>query len=199
MKIFFRSKGLMASMGLLLLATGCGPSKVAQCNDFIEVSNALGTRGETLGTELEAELESKLASMNSSGTPDFGAIATDLNTAADTIDGKMGAFLEEANTQLSGVALQDETLKQAQTDYTELINSMGTRVGDMTQAVRDMGTVIGGIDPSTLTSMAQVEKLQADIEKAEANVNQAVEGLNELESQEDELVAEINTYCGVEP
>jgi len=199
MNISFSSKGLLSGMALLVFVTGCGPSKVAQCNDFVDVSNALGTRGETLGTELEAELQTKLAGMESSDTPDFGAIAQGLGEAADTIDAKMGQFLEESNTQLGGVELRDETLIQAQTDYLALINSMGTEIETMTQAVRDMGDVFAGIDPNTLTNLAQIEKLQADIGQAEANVNAAIEGLDKLEAEEDALVAQINTYCGAEP
>jgi len=79
MQVLRSSKSLFSgSAVLLLLVAGCSPSKVAQCNDFVEVSNELGVQGETFGTELEAELQEKLSGQSSNGSPpDFVAIATD--------------------------------------------------------------------------------------------------------------------------
>jgi|GEM_PF-6106920 len=200
MQVLRSSKSLFSgSAVLLLLVAGCSPSKVAQCNDFVEVSNELGVQGETFGTELEAELQEKLSGQSSNGSPpDFVAIATDLNTAADTIETKASTFLEESTTKLSAVELQDETLQGYQTSYVDLINTMGTRIDTMAEAVRGMADVFAEIDPSSLTSNAQVEQLQASLEEAEANINATVAELDLSETEEDALIAEINTYCGAE-
>ena len=200
MQVLRSSKSLVSgSAVLLLLVTGCSPSKVAQCNDFIEVSNELGVQGETFGTELEAELQEKLSGQSSAGgPPDFGAIATDLNTAADTIETKASTFLEESTTKLSAVELQDETLQGYQTSYVDLINTMGTRIDAMAEAVRGMADIFEEIDPSSLTSNAQVEQLQASLGAAEENVNATVAELDSSEIEEDALIAEINAYCGAE-
>jgi hypothetical protein len=172
---------------------------VAQCNDLIDVSNELGELGETLGNELEAELDEKLASLaGSDGPPDFVAIADDLGAAADTIDGKAGEFLGEASAKLAGVALQDETLLEIQTAYLGLLDTMGTNVGNMSQALRDMGEVFRQIEPDSLNDISQLEQLEQDMGQAETNVNEAAAGLDGLEVEEDELVAQINAYCGVE-
>lgn len=192
MKTIVSSRGAaLGSAALLLLVAGCGPSKVAQCNDFIEVSNDLGTQGETFGQELEAELNEQL-----SGSSDFGAIANDLNTAADTIDTKAGEFVQSSTSQLGDVELQDETLQGYQSSYIELINTMGTRIDDMTTAVRGMADVFEGINPEALTSQAQVQQLEAQLIQAEAAVNEAVAELDKTEAEEDALISEINSYCG---
>lgn len=80
-----RSASVLAIAGLGLIATGCGPSKVSQCNELIGVIN-------TAVTEVQAVTQSPEAATN----PDA------LNQIADTAD--------RAVEQMQAVQLKDETL-----------------------------------------------------------------------------------------
>ena len=188
----------MSTAAFTLLITGCGPSKVAQCNDFIEVSNNLGSLGENLGNELQTELDQKLAGLNSP-SPDFQKVATDLKSAADTIDTKAGQFLTDATTQLSAVELKDETLSGIQSQYVDMLNNMGEKVGNMSEALRNMGDIFSKVTPDQLGDQAALQQLQDDMEKAGDDINTAVKDIDELSAQEDQFVSEVNTYCGATP
>lgn len=126
----------------------CGMSKVEQCNSFVDHA----TKAQT------------------------AVAALNLDSEDPEVLKKSGSDIEAAAQSLGALELKDEKLVGYHKSYTELLNSMGKIVTD-------------------LSAVASDAKDEAKVEAATTKANQLIESANALEKKESDLVDEINKYC----
>jgi hypothetical protein len=172
-------------------------SKAAQCDEFTALSDRLELQGQTLGQELEAELDANLAILTNPGSePDFAVMARELDAAAQAIEVKAGRFLQEVGAKLNRLPLQDGTLVDIQSRYISVINRMQGKVMSMAQTLQSMGSIFRSINPQYLSDASRVQQLEQQLDQSEVDMNQAAIAIDNLEDQEKNLITELNTYCG---
>ncbi|MEM8639572.1 MAG: hypothetical protein AAGG51_12265 [Cyanobacteria bacterium P01_G01_bin.54] len=94
---------------VLLLASGCGASKVAQCNSIIEVANSA------------AEEAQQLAIEGVSGDPQVML--------------KAAEAMEQASTNMQALEIEDESLQGFQTDFVEMYSKTSSASRDLVDAL----------------------------------------------------------------
>lgn len=171
---------LFSGMVMALLLVGCGPSKVAQCNQLAEVVN------QTQGFMQEFETEIQSFSQSASqvkNLDDIKAAASQYTTAVD----KVVTNLDTLVGDLQNTSLKDDTLVQFRDSYVKVVQGFSTSLQDARQA---MDLVV------TVNSEAE---LPAKIEESQQKTITAVSSIEELSQQEAQLINEVNAYCGAEP
>lgn len=194
---------LIVGSAIGLLAASCS-GKVAQCNALIEEINSAGSLAEQFEQEIETELAGEMERLSSpgDGTPDFAAMATDVQSAADKLDTKIRELVSTMVTNIGSVELTDETLAALQARHIELANALGEKGGEMTGALSSMSELLqsmdGLISDDGNFSPEQIEQLQSKAEELQTITGQIeVSGaaFDELSQEEDTIISEINGYC----
>lgn len=112
MRFLPRSRAI-ASFGTiaLLFASGCGASKVAQCNSMIETANSA------------AEAAQNLTSEGDPSDPDV------MLKAAET--------MEQASSDMQALELEDERLQEFQAGFVEMYDKTSSASRDLVDASKD--------------------------------------------------------------
>lgn len=172
-----RTIGGISSLALAVLVAGCGPSKVAQCNELADVVNR------TQGFMADFETEIQTFSQNASqvrNLDDIKAAASQYTGAVNTVV----TNLEGLVVDLEATELQDETLTQFRDSYVAVVQGFGTSLGEARQAME----LVVGVESEA--------ELPAAIEDSQSKTLEAVGSIEELSQQEAQLINEVNTYCG---
>ena len=199
------SKLMIGSAIGLLLASCSG--KVAQCNDLVEEINNAGSLAAQFEQEIEAELAGEMERLSGSneGVPDFAAMASDVQSAADKLDEKIQALVSTMTADIGKVELTDETLVALQIRHLDLANRLGDQGNEMTSALGSMSELLGSMDglmsPDGNFTPEQIENLTAKAEELQTistQIETSGASFDELSQEEDAIIAEINTYCNPE-
>jgi ABC-type transporter Mla subunit MlaD len=172
-----RRAGISAGALVALFLVGCGPSKVAQCNQLAEVVN------QTQGFMQEFETEIQTFSENASqvkNLDDIKSAASQYTTAVD----KVVTNLDSLAGDLETTSLQDETLAQFRDSYIEVVQGFSSALQEARQAMDLVVTVDSEAD------------LPARIEESQQQTMSAVASIEELSQTEAQLISEVNAYCG---
>jgi hypothetical protein len=164
------------TLGALLLV-GCGPSKVAQCNQLAEVVN------QTQGFMTDFETEIQAFSENAStvkNLDDIKSAASQYTTAVD----KVVTNLDSLSGDLQSTSLQDETLMQFRDDYVQVVEGFSSALADAREAMNLVVTV------------ESEDELPARIEESQQQTMAAVASIEELSTTESQLISNVNSYCG---
>jgi hypothetical protein len=175
-----RKAGSFVAILSALLLVGCGPSKVAQCNELAEVVNQ--TQG--FMTDFEAEIQT--FSENAStvkNLDDIKSAASQYTTAVD----KVVTNLDTLSQDLQSTSLKDETLIQFRDEYVQVVNGFSTALTDAREAMNLVVTVESEDD------------LPARIEESQQKTMAAVASIEELSTTEAQLINNVNGYCGAAP
>lgn len=190
------------------LATACGSSKQAQCNNLIEEINAAGSIASTFEEEVNQELAGemqRLGESGSSGEPDFAMMATDVNSAADKLDQKVGELVGSMTEGVSAVELEDETLIEYQNRHVALAEDLQTQTSNMTNSLREMSTVLVSMDEVMQDApnfspeqMNQLQTQATELQTIATDIEASGSDFAAIDTNETELLNEINTYCGAD-
>lgn len=172
-----RRLSITAAAGMALLLVGCGPSKVAQCNQLAEVVN------QTQGFMQEFETEIQTFSENASqvkNLDDIKSAASQYTTAVDKVVTNLDGLVGDLQT----TTLQDDTLVQFRDSYVGVVQGFS-------QALQEARTAMDLV--VTVDSEAD---LPARIEESQQQTMTAVTSIEELSQTEAQLISEVNAYCG---
>jgi ABC-type transporter Mla subunit MlaD len=172
-----RRVGISAGALMTLVLVGCGPSKVAQCNQLAEVVN------QTQGFMQEFETEIQTFSENASqvkNLDDIKSAASQYTTAVDKVVTNLNSLVGD----LENTTLQDETLVQFRDSYIGVVQGFSTALEDAREAMDLVVTVDSEAD------------LPARIEDSQQQTMTAVASIEELSQTEAQLISEVNAYCG---
>ncbi len=172
-----RRLGVAAGALVALVLVGCGPSKVAQCNQLAEVVN------QTQGFMQEFETEIQAFSENASQVKDLEDIKSAASQYTTAVD-KVVTNLDNLVVDLETTTLQDETLVQFRDSYIGVVQGFSSALEEARQA---MDLVV------TVDSEAN---LPARIEESQQQTMTAVASIEELSQTEAQLISEVNAYCG---
>jgi len=172
-----RRMGISAGALMALFLVGCGPSKVAQCNQLAEVVN------QTQGFMQEFETEIQTFSENASqvkNLDDIKSAASQYTTAVDKVVTNLDGLVGD----LQNTSLQDETLVQFRDSYIGVVEGFSTALQDAREAMDLVVTVDSEAD------------LPARIEDSQQQTMTAVASIEELSQTEAQLISDVNAYCG---
>jgi hypothetical protein len=169
-------KGVGAAVMVLLL-TGCGSSKVSQCNSLAEVVNQTQGFMQDFETEIQAFSENAAQVKN---LEDIKAAASQYTSAVD----KVVTNLDGLVSDLEATSLQDENLDQFRNSYTEVVRGFSSALQEASQAMDLVVTVETEAD------------LPAKIEESQQQTVNAVASIESLSQTESQLINEVNAYCG---
>lgn len=172
-----RHRGMVLGVLAALVLTGCGSSKVSQCNDLAAVVNQTQTFMPEFETDIQAFSESAAQVKN---LDDIKSAASQYTTAVD----KVVANLNTLVGNLESIALQDETLEQFRTDYIAVVQGFSSALEEASQAM-DM-----------VVTVASEDDLPATIEASQQQTVEAVSAIETLSQQEAQLISDVNAYCG---
>lgn len=172
-----RHRGMVLGVLAALVLTGCGSSKVSQCNDLAAVVNQTQTFMPEFETDIQAFSESAAQVKNLN---DIKSAASQYTTAVD----KVVANLNTLVGNLESIALQDETLEQFRTDYIAVVQGFSSALEEASQAM-DM-----------VVTVASEDDLPATIEASQQQTVEAVSAIETLSQQEAQLISDVNAYCG---
>jgi hypothetical protein len=172
-----RRLGFTAGAFMALVLVGCGPSKVAQCNQLAEVVN------QTQGFMQEFETEIQTFSENASqvkNLEDIKSAASQYTSAVDKVVTNLDGLVGDLET----TSLNDETLVQFRDSYVGVVQGFSTALQDARQAMDLVVTVDSEAD------------LPGRIEESQQQTMTAVASIEELSQTEAQLIGEVNAYCG---
>jgi ABC-type transporter Mla subunit MlaD len=165
--------GALIALGL----TGCGTSKVSQCNDLAAVVNQTQAFMPEFETDIQAFSESAAQVKN---LDDIKAAASQYTAAVDKVVTNLDTLVQD----LGAISLKDETLIQFRDDYIGVVQGFSTALDEASQAMNLVVTV------------ASEDDLTATIEASQLQTVSAVEAIENLSQTEATLITDVNTYCG---
>lgn len=173
----FRRYSALTAVGVVMATfiTGCGESKVAQCNKLADIIN----KGEPTLNKVANEMESLGKGKEPSNLKEVKEQAVKgvalFNKAAGEMDGLA--------QQIKAVKLEDEKLLGFQKHYTQSL-------GEASQSIRDMGQQMNELSKidETPASLKKIAKIQSNIESLAKKGDKA-------SNAADKVVGELNRYC----
>ncbi len=167
-------------LGLAALTlVSCGPSTVAQCNEFADVIN----QAQGFKDEFETEIDS--FTQQAQGAESLGDIQTAATQYISAVEKVVGS-IDGMVTSLNQLELADEKLSQYRNGYAEIISGSAQELNVAGEAMR-------------LVADAQSEAdLSNVLEEFQGKANTAFSNLQTLSQNEATLVNDINSYCGAE-
>ena len=168
--------GALIALGL----TGCGASKVSQCNNLAAVVNQTQTFMPEFETDIQAFSESAAQVKN---LDDIKAAASQYTAAVDKVVTNLDTLVQDLGT----ISLKDETLIQFRDDYIGVVQGFSTALEEASQAMNLVVTV------------ASEDDLPATIEASQQQTVSAVEAIENLSQTEATLITDVNAYCGATP
>jgi ABC-type transporter Mla subunit MlaD len=172
-----RHRGVVLGALAALVLTGCGSSKVSQCNDLAAVVNQTQTFMPEFETDIQAFSESAAQVKN---LDDIKAAASQYTAAVDKVVTNLNTLVSD----LEAVSLQDETLAAFRDEYIGVVQGFSTALEEASQAM-DM-----------VVTVASEDDLPATIEASQTQTVEAVSAIETLSQQEAQLISDVNTYCG---
>ncbi|QQE65525.1 hypothetical protein GFS31_22130 [Leptolyngbya sp. BL0902] len=160
-----------------LVLTGCGSSKVAQCNNLASVVNQTQTFMPEFETDIQAFSEQAAQVRN---LDDIKAAASQYTAAVD----KVVTNLDTLVSDLEAISLRDETLEAFRADYIGVVQGFSSALEEASRAM-DM-----------VVTVASEDDLPATIEASQQQTVDAVAAIETLSQTEATLIAEVNAYCG---
>ncbi|MEO0337265.1 MAG: hypothetical protein AAF202_12785 [Pseudomonadota bacterium] len=145
----------------------CGPSKVAQCNQFVEVVNKEKALSDAFFESQEA--------FDASGQDESALV--NLATAAKTYGDEVGAIVEE----VAALDLQDETVIDFQNRYVDSQTQLQEGIIETANAMEQIGT-------GQITTSEQFEAL-------EQQMNESGTKVTEAEQEIEAIRTEYTAYC----
>ncbi len=177
----FSGQKFLIPVGIVITAalSGCGVSKVEQCNNLVAVINQ--------GEEFKAEFEEQMTSFTDS-TSDIAGIEA-LKTVANaylTASDSMLINIQEMTTELNELELEDQTLDNYRNDYSGILSKFSQALVNTNEAMQ------------LLSVVDSQQELVNIIGEFQTKSQSAFEDLNNLSTQENALTANINSYCQAE-
>ena len=165
-------------LGLVAL-TSCGPSTVAQCNEFADVIN----QAQVFKDEFETEIDSfTQQAQGAESLEDIQTAATQYISAVDKVVGNIDGMV----TSLNGLNLDDEQLSQYRDGYADIISGSAQELQVAGEAMQLVANAESETDLSNV------------LEEFQGKANTAFTNLQTLSQDEAALVNDINGYCGAE-
>ncbi|MFH7242794.1 MAG: hypothetical protein ACHWZW_08075 [Spirulina sp.] len=172
-----RRLGVVLGALTALVLSGCGASKVSQCNDLAVVVNQTQTFMPEFETDIQAFSESAAQVKN---LDDIKAAASQYTAAVDKVVTNLNTLVSD----LEAVSLKDETLVAFRDEYIGVVQGFGTALEEASQAMNMVVTV------------ASEDDLPATIEASQQQTVEAVSAIENLSQTEAQLITDVNAYCG---
>jgi hypothetical protein len=161
---------------LSLSLTGCGISKVEQCNSFSEVIN----QGETFQTEFQTEMDE--FGKKFGNTKDLAGMKEMANGYNDVV-GRIVTKIDGMTGDLEALELPDETLSGQRDSYTKVTSGLSQALIKTTEAM------------SLFLDVKAEKDLMPVMVKFQEQATEAFKSIDSLSEQETKLTTEINAYC----
>ena len=175
-----RSMLVPAGAAIALILSGCGESKVSQCNRLAEVVNRTQGFMQEFETEIQSFSNNAAAVQNISDIKDAATQYTEaVNKVVESLDGLA--------SDLKTTELSDDSLVVFRDNYVGVVQGFSEA---LTQASKAMELV------KTVDSEAA---LPARIEESQEKTMEAVNSIEELSVTESDIINNVNAYCGVSP
>lgn len=168
--------GVLGAVCVILLS-GCGSSKVSQCNQLAEVVNQTQGFMQDFETEIQAFSENAAQVKN---LDDIKAAATQYTTAVDKVVTNLDGLVGD----LESISLKDETLNQFRGNYVEVVRGFSAALQEASQAM------------DLVVNVQSEAELPAKIEESQQQTVNAVASIESLSQTEAQLINEVNAYCG---
>ena len=165
-------------LGLAAL-TSCGPSTVAQCNEFADVIN----QAQVFKDEFETEIDS--FTQQAQGAESLGDIQTAASQYIDAVE-KVVVSIDGMVTSLNDLELADAELSNYRDGYADIIAGSAEELNVAGEAMQLVA------DAKSETDLSNV------LEEFQGKANTAFTNLQTLSQNEATLVSDINTYCGAD-
>jgi hypothetical protein len=173
----FHRYSALTAFGLVIATfiTGCGESKVTQCNKLADIINkgepTLNKVANEMGNLGKGKQPSNLKEVKEQALKGVALF----NKAASEMDG--------LTQQIKAVKLEDEKLLGFQKRYTQSL-------GEASQSIRDMGQQMNQLSKidQTPASLQKIAKIQSNIESLAKKGDKA-------SNAADKVVGELNSYC----
>ncbi len=162
-----------------LTLVSCGPSTVAQCNEFADVIN----QAQVFKDEFETEIDS--FTQQAQGAESLGDIQTAATQYIGAVDKVVGS-IDGMVTSLNELELADEQLSQYRDGYADIISGSAKELNVAGEAMQLVADAKSEADLSNV------------LEEFQCKANTAFTNLQTLSQDEATLVNDINTYCGAE-
>ena len=162
-----------------LTLVSCGPSTVAQCNEFADVIN----QAQVFKDEFETEIDS--FTQQAQGAESLGDIQTAATQYIGAVDKVVGS-IDGMVTSLNELELADEQLSQYRNGYADIISGSAKELNVAGEAMQLVADAKSEADLSNV------------LEEFQGKANTAFTNLQTLSQDEATLVNDINTYCGAE-
>ncbi|ESA36182.1 hypothetical protein N836_08515 [Leptolyngbya sp. Heron Island J] len=173
------SRSILSAGLAVFTLTSCGPSTVAQCNEFADVIN----QAQVFKDEFETEIDT--FTQQAQGAESLGDIQTAATQYISAVDKVVGS-IDSMVTSLNELELSDEQLAEYRNGYAEIITGSAQELNVAGEAMQ-------------LVANAQSETdLSNVLEEFQGKANTAFTNLQTLSQDEATLVNNINTYCGAE-
>ncbi|NEP62215.1 MAG: hypothetical protein F6K31_35620, partial [Symploca sp. SIO2G7] len=170
------SRSILLGLATLTL-TSCGPSTVAQCNEFADIIN----QAQAFKNEFEAEIDSfTQQAQGAESLEDIQAAATQYISAVEQVVGSIDGMV----TSLNQLALSDEQLSQYRSGYADIISGSAQELNGAGEAMKLVAEAESETDLSNV------------LEEFQNKANVAFTNLQTLSQNEATLVQDINSYCG---
>lgn len=165
------------SMAIAVLMTGCGESKITQCNKLTGGINKLAPlavefdqKGQEIGKGFEQ-------------AKNLDQIKKQAGESAKTFN-DFATRWDSSTQEIKTIELADEKLKGFQGRYNQAASTLGKGIRDMTKVLTDISKIEG-----TSKTLEKLKQIQPEINTISKNSQQAGTDM-------DKVAGEINSYCG---
>ncbi|HEY9598252.1 MAG TPA: hypothetical protein V6D33_11340 [Cyanophyceae cyanobacterium] len=174
----FRRTSALAAVGVVItaLVSGCGETKVAQCNKLIKVIN----QGQPIVAEFQQESIKASSSLASTSKP---SAVQQQATQSATVLNKFASDWDKHNQEIKAVELADEKLIGFQKRYFQSGEQLGQGMREMSQTMTDFSKI--KVTPGSL------DKLQ----KISSSFTTISQKLGSVDQESSKVVTELNSYC----
>ncbi|MCA1992037.1 MAG: hypothetical protein LDL41_08310 [Coleofasciculus sp. S288] len=174
----FHQTSALTTVGVVItaLVSGCGETKVSQCNKLIEVIN----KGQPLVAEFQQETIKASSSLVST---DNSSAVKQQATQSATVFNKFASDWDKYNQEIKAVELADEKIIGFQKRYGEAGDKLGQGIRDMSKVMTELSEV-----KTTPQSLGTLQKVSSDL-------NTISQKLVSVGQESDKVVTELNSYC----
>ena len=170
--------GLVLVSGLLLGLASCS-NTMSQCGQFASVIN----QSQDIKNDFESEIESaKIKASGAGGLAELKTSAQDYTAAVETVASQIDGMAQE----LASLDIADEQLDEYRESHVVVISEYKEALLSASGA---MQLVVDAKDEDDFRSI---------FDKFQSQANSAFDDIQSLNSQESDLIGQINTYCNQE-
>ncbi len=155
--------------------TGCGESKLAQCNKLADIIN----KGEPTLNKMGNEMEN----LGKGKEPNNLKEVKKQAVKGAALFKKSASEMDSLTQQIKSVKLEDEKLLGFQKRYAQALEEASQSIRGMGQQMNDLSKI-----DETPASLKKIEKIESNIESLSKKGDKASKAA-------DKVVGELNSYC----